>query len=218
MADTYVSHPASDYAQAIESELPQGAAWSRDPDGGLMRWVDGCAQVWGDVSTRADTLIMVESDPTRAVEMLDDWERNYGLPDPCLMTILSLGERRNALVQKVTIQGGVSRQFFIDYARSLGYQISISEYVPFQFGLSQFGGSHGAFQGPQSRFVWTVQVDSPRIARFSFGGSSFGRDSFLEITRAEDLECVINRWKPAHTVVLYSYVTRDSRFEFFFPY
>ncbi|WP_158812072.1 YmfQ family protein [Beijerinckia sp. L45] len=218
MADTYVAHTAADYAQAIESELPQGAAWSREPDGPLMQWVTGCAQIWGDVSAAADTLMFVEADPRFTFEMLPDWEANYGLPDPCLTTVLSLNERRNALLQKITIQGAASRAFFIDFAASLGYAITITEYVPFQFGLSQFGGSHGAFQGPTARFYWTVKVESPRIARFSFGGSSFGRDPFLEITRAEDLECVINRWKPTHTIVLFSYVTHDSSFEFFFPY
>ena len=207
VSDTWVQRTAADYGQAIENELPTGAAWSRDPDGGLMRWVQGCAEIWGDNAAAAALLLVTETDPRYTTALLGDWERAFGLPDPCLgSTVLSLPERRTALLNKLTIQGGQSRAFFIGVAAALGYAITITEFVPFQFGLSSFGGSHGQFAGPLVRFFWRVTITGPRLTRFQFGQSSFGRDSFLEIVKAVDLECVFNRWRPAHTIVLFDYL------------
>lgn len=206
MADTWTQRTAVEYAAAIENELPTGAAWSREPDLGLMQWVAGCAQIWGDVAAAAALLLVVESDPRYTAALLPDWETAFGLPDPCVNKVLSLADRRTALVNKMTTQGGQSRAFFISVAAALGYTITINEFVPFQFGLSSFGGSHGEFQGPQCRFYWQVTITGPRLTRFQFGQSSFGRDSFLEIIKAVDLECVFTRWKPAHTIVLFDYL------------
>ena len=171
-----------------------------------MNWVSGCAQIWGDVAAAAASLLVVESDPRYTFEMLPDWERALGLPDPCVSRTLTLPERRQALVNKLTTLGGQSRQFFVDTAAALGYTIAIREFRPFQFGLSSFGGSRGQFFSPSARFYWKVTVTGPRLTRFSFGASSFGRDSFLEIVKAVDLQCIFTRWKPGHTICLFDYL------------
>lgn len=206
MVNTWVQRTAPEFAQVIADELPTGTAWPRDVDGELMAWCDGNAQIWGDVAARAAALLTVESDPRFTYEMLPDWERAFGLPDPCVKRTLTLPERRQALVNKLTTLGGQSRAFFIGVAASLGYTITIREFQPFQFGLSSFGGSRGKFFLPNSRFYWRVTVTGPRLTRFNFSTSSFGRDSFLEIIKAVDLQCVFTRWKPAHTVVLFNYL------------
>ncbi len=216
--DTWVQRTATEYAQAIAGELPTGTAWSRDPDGDLMHWVEGCAEIWGDVSAAAALLLIVESDPSKTVGLLPDWEAALGLPDPCVPQLLTLPERQTALVNKLTTQGGQSREFFIGVAAALGYTITIRECSTFQFGLSSFGGPRGRFQLPSARYCWTVRVAGPRATRFQFGRSSFGRDSFCEIVHAEDLECVIRRWKPAHTTVLFDYEVYGAVFDFFFAY
>ncbi len=216
--DTWVQRTAAEYAQAIAGELPTGTAWSRDPDGDLIKWVEGCAEIWGDVSAAAALLLLVESDPSKTVGLLPDWEAALGLPDPCVPQILSLPERQVALVNKLTTQGGQSREFFIGVAAALGYTITIKEYSTFQVGLSSIGGPRGRIMAPSSRYCWTVKVAQPRITRFQIGRSSVGKDSLLEIIHAEDLECVIQRWKPAHTTVLFEYEIYGAVFDFFFNY
>jgi len=206
MSDGFIRRDGEDYAQAFARLLPTGEAWSRDPDGVLMQLVRGQAKIWGAVvDPRAADLLQVEADPRLTYELLSDWERAYGLPDPCVPVVQTLPERRQALVQKIAMQGGQSRAFFIGIAASLGYAITIKEYVPFQFGLSSFGGSHGRFNPPAMRFVWRVSVKAGRLTRFRFGASSFGRDSFLSVRRAEDLECIFSRLKPAHTTLFFDY-------------
>lgn len=206
MSTVQIGWTASDFAQVIVEELPTGSAWPRDPEGDLMNWVSGCAQIWGDVAAAAASLLVVESDPRYTFQMLPDWERAFGLPDPCVPRTLTVPERRQALVNRLTTLGGQSRQFFIDTAAALGYTITICEFRPFQFGLSSFGGFRGKLFLPSAQFYWKVTVTGPRLTRFSFGSSSFGRDSFLEIVRAVDLQCVFSRWKPAHTICLFNYL------------
>jgi len=206
--DTFIRRDGADYAEAFARLLPSGEAWSRDPDGCLMQLIRGQAEIWGTVvDPRAADLLEIETDPRFTLELLGDWERAYGLPDPCVPVVQTLPERRQALAQKIAMQGGQSRAFFIGVAAALGYAITITEYVPFQFGLSSFGGGHGRFNPPGIRYCWTVNVGNTRLTRFQFGASSFGRDSFLDIRRSEDLECIFKRLKPAHTKLFFNYQT-----------
>ncbi|MCJ2067743.1 DUF2313 domain-containing protein [Methylobacterium sp. J-030] len=205
MADAILGHSGDDYAEGLGNLLPTGAAWDRDPNGALGLLISALGQVWGDVDTQALGLLQIETDPRFTLQLLGDWERAFGLPDPCIPVVQTLPERRAALVQKMTLHGGQSRAFFIGIAAALGYAITITEYVPFQFGLSSFGGSHGRFNPPNFRFVWSVSISGQRLTRFQFGASSFGRDPFLDIRRAEDLECILQRLKPAHSMLFFSY-------------
>jgi len=232
MADSFVRRSADDYAEGLSDLHPVGPAWPRAappaPDDDALRGDDealsdldrGLAKVWGDkVDARAADLLFIETDPRFTHELLVDWERAYGLPDPCVPVVQTLTERRQALVAKITTEGGQSRPFFIGVAAILGYSITITEYVPFQFGLSSFGGPRGRLNPPGMRYVWRVRVGGGRSTRFQFGASSFGRDSLLEIRRAEDLECIFRRWKPAHTLMFFDYgdptpVIKKDRFDF----
>ena len=219
MGDTWVQRTSVEFAAVIAGELPTGDAWPRDPDGELMRWCAGNAMIWGDVEVKATLLLTVETDPRRTYLMLPDWERNFGLPDPCVPVVQTLPERRIALVNKMTIEGGQSIPFFEALAATLGYSIKIIEFKPFQFGLSSFGGSRGRMNPPGFRHVWRVRIGGARLTRFRFGASSFGRDSMLEVRKAEVLECMLRRWAPAHTQVIFDYHAADvvlsvKRFQF----
>ncbi|MFB0491939.1 uncharacterized protein YmfQ (DUF2313 family) [Methylobacterium sp. OAE515] len=218
MADQFIRRSADDYAVAFDDLHPVGPAWPRAappaPDDDAPRGDDealsdltrGLAKVWGDkVDARAADLLFIETDPRFTYEMLADWERALGLPDPCVPVVQTLAERRKALVNKLTTEGGQSIPFFIGVAAFLGYAIIITEFRPFQFGLSSFGGRRGQIAPPSVRFYWKVRVNGGRTTRFRFGASSFGRDAILEIRKAEDLECLFRRWKPAHTIVLFDY-------------
>lgn len=239
MADTWVPRGADDYAQAIESELPTGAAWPRDPDSGLMRWVAGCGVIWGQVDARAADLAVTEGDPRYTLEMLPEWERAFGLPDPCLTAPLTIPDRRNALVDKLTVQGGQSPAFFISAASGIGYSIAIYEFLPVVCGITRCGetrpdgvltitharcgvaqcgvdrlgeavmtgGSDWIWQigPPELRYYWKVKVLGTRVTWFRCGTGIAGQDHLAEIAYALDLECLIQRWRPAHTVVIFDY-------------
>lgn len=174
---------------------------SYDPNGralGAELFADGnaldLAQYWADQ-------IMIEADPTTAVLSLIDWERVYGLPDPCVAAagiMQSIQERRAALVSRVKMQGGQSVAYFISRAASLGYAVTITEGYPH----TTEHDSEDAITDEQYRFIWYVNAPL---------------NTMLELTTEDDtematavwsnklLECVISRLKPAHTLALFIY-------------
>ncbi len=241
MPDKHLTRSGDDYAEALAQLLPKGQAWPRSPDGTLMKVVRGLSQIWGYVERRASLLLEQESDPRITLELLPDWERNWGLPDPCYVEPLTIGDRQIALVQRMTIEGAQSRQFFIAAAAQIGYAITITEYRPFMVGIDrcgdnrQIGDGSGtqtdAFGNPlfntsglpvalgeyseypyilgpdTNRFYWTVHVGRTRLTWFrcGAGGGQCGVDPHLRIALATDLECVLRRWKPAHTEIIFDY-------------
>jgi uncharacterized protein YmfQ (DUF2313 family) len=237
--DRHVRRSGDDYAVAFSALLPRGAAWPREPETVLMSLIAGMAQIWGDpVDKRAADLLEQESDPRTTVELLPDWERNWGLPDPCFAEPLSVHDRQVALVQRMTIEGGQSRQFFVDVAAQLGYTITITEYRPFMTGIDKVGDNRVIGTGatmfdqfdyiilnplgtpvqagqyseypymlgvPENRFYWTVHVGQTRLTWFRCASGQTGVDPHLRIGIATDVECVLNRWKPAHTDIIFDY-------------
>jgi len=184
-----------------------------------MQTVRGLAGVWGFVDSRAADLLERESDPRKTIELLPDWERNWGLPDPCVKEPISIYDRQVALVQKMTMLGAQSRQFFIDQMAKLGYTITIEEFAPFMAGISQCGdtrtppldpnpliGRYRWYIGPpEQRFYWTVHVGAARLTWFRCGSGQAGVDPHLRIGIFTDLECLLGRWKPAHTEIVFDY-------------
>lgn len=207
MSDRYVRRAGDDYAEALSGLLPTGPAWPRDASSPLMQLVSGMGQIWGDVASRADTLLTIETDPRRAVEMLSDWERAFGLPDDCLGPVTTIEARRIRLLQRMTMEGGQSRAFFIDLAQTLGYTITIDELSPIMGGVSRGGDSAWQAGPPEIRFTWIINVGGVPIWWFRGGVGEGGKDHHAEWSALIDLECLIRRYKPAHTQAIFNYLS-----------
>jgi uncharacterized protein YmfQ (DUF2313 family) len=223
-ADRHVRRSGSDYGVALLQLLPTGQAWPRDPLSTLVRCIQGLADYWGFVDGRAGDLLEVESDPRATVELLPDWERNWGLPDPCLTDPpTAFAERRANLVAKMTLLGAQSRAYFYGVAEKLGYDIQITEFSPYMCGVSHVGDTRGQFDygadpghyfwtlgPPENRFYWTIHVNAKKFAKFRCASSQCGIDRLLKIYVADDLECIFNRWQPAQTKIVYDYSPLES--------
>lgn len=214
VGDRHIQRDGDDYAIALASLLPWGVAWPRESDSTLMRTVHGLAYVYGYVDQRAHVLLARESDPRLTLELLPDWERNWGLPDPCLSEPLAIADRQKALVMKMTMIGGQSREFFYDLAKELGYKIGIREFSPWTFGISETGPTDDGtgtnyprweIGPPEIRFYWTIKVGEVRVTWWRYGTAEIGRDPHAYIALATDLECMFNRYKPAHTMIIFDY-------------
>jgi uncharacterized protein YmfQ (DUF2313 family) len=245
MSDRHVRRSGDDYREAFFNLLPNGQAWPKHAlDSVLFGTVDGLCQYWGFVDGRAADLLERESDPRKTIELLPDWERNWGLPDPCYTAPQTIAERQAALVARMTLWGSQSRQFYIDFAKQLGYTITISEYRPFMVGMDRVGDSRVYGDGsapyfndnfvrgflpvcnplgvpvgngelseypnyglgpPENRYFWTVHTYTANLQWFRCASGQCGVDPHLRIGRAQDLECILERWKPAHTQIVYDY-------------
>ena len=240
MSDRHIRRAGSDYRDAFLELLPQGQAWPKHSiDSVLWQACDGLNNYWGYVDGCAADLLEIESDPRKTVELLPDWERNWGLPDPCYTAPQTIAQRQIALVARMTLYGSQSREFFINFAAFLGYSITITEYRPFMVGIDCCGDGRvygdGTFMQdawgrpimdpngepvadgelsewpnyglgpPENRYYWTVHVHQADLQWFRCASGQCGVDPHLRIGRAQDLECILARWKPAHTEIVYDY-------------
>ena len=141
LGDHYQRRDAEDYRTAFNNLLPTGIAWPRESYTVLQKAVAGLSAIWGNtVEALAGLLLTVESDPRSTVILLPEWERAWGLPDKCVAEPLTIADRQIALVNKMTMKGAQSRQFFIDVAARIGYtNIEIREWSPFMCGISMCG-------------------------------------------------------------------------------
>lgn len=194
---------AADYLVQLQALLPHGLAWPRASDATLTRLLGA----WADDLARADQRaadLLAESDPRLTSEILLDWERVAGLPDPCVALAgveQTTEQRRAALVAKLTSLGGQSRQYFIDLAAALGYPgATIDEYRTMKCNSN----CNDALWSIEDRFVWLLNLPSD-------GGTFIMNcdspcDSALASWGDEAIECRVQKLKPAHTTALVAYV------------
>jgi uncharacterized protein YmfQ (DUF2313 family) len=217
--DRHVRRSGEDYAEPFAALLPTGPAWPREPDTALMALILALSEIWGNpVDHRAADLLERESDPRETIELLPDWERNWGLPDPCFTTPQTIGDRQKALVRRMTLLGGQSRAWFHEVADEIGYPLVIREFSPFMAGVSNVGDTRnktedGHFRwyvgGWDMRFYWTTTVSQARLTWFRCTKGQCGVDPHLRIGVPEDTACIFNRWKPAHTVIVYDFTNLE---------
>ncbi|SLN77628.1 YmfQ family protein [Oceanibacterium hippocampi] len=197
---------ADAYARMLRRLLPEGLAWPAAPDSVLGQLLAGLAGGLARVHNRGVDLAE-EALPTATRELLPDWERVAGLPDPCTPAGSTAEERRLALLARLRARGGQSAAYFTGLAGDLGYAIAITEYRPFVAGLGRAGDPLSG--GHAVRHVWSVTVSEPRLSRFRCGLGRAG-ERLLTIRRAEDLECVLRRLGPAHMLLLFDYREPDT--------
>jgi uncharacterized protein YmfQ (DUF2313 family) len=212
--DRHIRRPGEDYATAFLTMLPQGQAWPKEPGSVLERVCSGLNEFYGYVDGRAGDLLEIESDPRKTIEILSDWERAWGLPDPCFASPQTVEQRRRILVLWMTWMGGQSRKYFTDLMAWLGYTIEIQEFAPFMCGISWVGdtrtredaaaGKHFRWYigPPEQRFYWTVQVGQIGLNWFRASSGQAGVNYHLEFTIPEEFVCLLNRWKPAQTSLI----------------
>ena len=110
----------------LQALMPPGLAWVRDSDTRITKFLRGLAYSFARVSRRVRDLLE-EVDPRTTYEMLEDWERVYGLPDECAQPT-TLAGRRTALHGKMLGNVDPNKDNIKAIAANLGYVLDIYEY------------------------------------------------------------------------------------------
>lgn len=173
---------AEDYAQVVADLFPIGAVWPRDPSSVLMSFAAGAAVEFSRVSKR-DCELLAEAYPGTAAETITDWERVFGLPDPCTGPLETLAQRRAAILAKMSQLGGQSIAAITEYLTALGFWVEIDE-------------------GPNP-YEWTIFTSPVTIQYFRTGDATVTQR--LRWWGNVMLECAVARIKPAHTIVDIAY-------------
>jgi uncharacterized protein YmfQ (DUF2313 family) len=187
-----ITASGDDYSQVLHALRPQGPAMVGEDE-----LLEGLAQEFARAHNRLNDLLR-ESDPRTTFDMLTDWERAAGLPDECCGAGASYEARISSLVNRILGAATPTPQYFIDLALRAGYVITITEFDPFTVGST----IDGPIYPEDIVFVWQVNAPEESVSYFT---AISGVDSALAAWGNTVLECIMNRAKPAHTFVQFSY-------------
>ena len=191
-------YSAADWGEGLLRLMPTGLAWSRETDAVNAQVIRSLGGSYARLNARANYLL-VDAFPATTAELLPEWEATLGLPDPCAGPDQSEPERVMHVVARLTQQNGPSIPGLTAYAATLGYDITIQEFAPSRFG-QDFGMDFG---GDDWAHAWQISAPGFSIDQFTFGANDFG-DPFATWGNTV-LFCEMQRLKPAHTILLFSY-------------
>jgi uncharacterized protein YmfQ (DUF2313 family) len=192
-------HTQDQYTEAFIKLMPRGRLFDLDPGSNFYDLIFALMVLFEDFDGRIDAFIN-EMYPDTASEMLPEWLRDYGIPDECTQPDETTAELRLDLLTKYTALGGQSRAYFIALAATLGYTITITEFYPFRTNINY---ANDILAGEGWQWIW--QVNTPVRNNVYFRTNISTASEPLIDFGNERLECVLNKYKPAHTKVIFNY-------------
>lgn len=191
------NYNAADYLRTLQALLPRGRVWPRDSDATQSQVLGTLTPAFERFNVRANNLL-VDAFPGSTYELLPEWEATLGLPDPCAGAAPTTEQRVAQVVGRLTASGGQSIAYYTAVAKAVGYAITITQFVPAQFGMA-FGMPFG---GDDWAFAWQVNAPTFSINYLTFSGS-FGTP--FATWGNNVLQCELARIAPAHTILNFSY-------------
>jgi uncharacterized protein YmfQ (DUF2313 family) len=192
----------ADYLKVLQQLLPPGLALTRDPSSNLTALLSAFAEVLVGVDASVAGLYD-EADPRTTSQLLPDWERVCGLPDPAVAgAAQSLVERRAWLLLRLTSIGGQSAAYFIALAAQLGATITITKYQPWGCGYGMTGRDQLSGDG-SLWFLWQVNMPQQIVYYFQVGASQIGDP--LGYVRTGVIEALFARYQPAYGTLIFNY-------------
>lgn len=188
---------ADRYIRLLLSLLPRGRVWPRDPNS--VRGLYFAA--WAEEFSRIDAffeLILAERSPRTAYWLLPEWERSLGLPDECTGQAETIADRRRIAHARMIATGGQDPAYFVEVAKALGYDITITQFRARWFGYRRCGELFG---GEDMQWTWKVTCTTGTIRPRRFGAAYMGEP--FTTWGNYPLVCLIRRLAPAGTVVLF---------------
>lgn len=190
----------SDYVSLLQNAMPVGLAWARAAKSFVTQLLTGIAIEFARVDTRALNVIR-ESDPRETTELINEWEAFTGLPDPCVTTGQTLEQRRVAVCSKLLMEGGQSVEYLLSIAQNLGYEDATIDH---QFEMMNCNSDCNAeLHSEDDIFFWRMNL--PSDGGFYEMNCNSPCEESLASWGDEVIECRINRYKPAHTNVIFAY-------------
>ena len=149
------------------------------------------------------TDLIREAIPGLSRDLLPEWEEDLNLPDLCSAVGQTEAERAQIAHAKYTgYYTGQSKQFYIDFAASLGANITVKEFAGigavFRVDVNRVDRMPGTETPDERRFgsrLWSIESPFKWIVTFvSITGS---------VSRV-NIECQIRLKAPAHTEIYFT--------------
>lgn len=194
---------------ALWDLMPPGPIWERGGDSRLDALLEGLAGELAELLSQTGDLV-AEADPRTTSDLLADWERVLGLPEPCDPSPSTDEDVRRGLVHaKLTATGGQSPSYYKAIAdRATGEDCTITEYTEavFRAGHSRAGDP---LYGRPWRFWWDISIPNVDPTNFRAGAGTAGLQLATYPSGVAQLACIIESIRPAHTRVSYTFPNDD---------
>jgi uncharacterized protein YmfQ (DUF2313 family) len=175
----------SDYGLELRQLLPSGKVWPRDATTKLGAVTDGLGAEFSRLEQRGLDLIE-EAYPDTTNEMLPDWERVAGLPDPAIPAPTAYDDRIAALLDRLVSRGDISPAGFVAIAARFGFTATVAYNAPFYADISH---ADEPLNPADVVFWWEMNVTVPEDTP----------------TPLVALEHAVRTRMPAHTYVTFNY-------------
>lgn len=165
---------------------PRGPAWGTDEAGGgrdaspVMRAFWRAIAGWVADANKREFDLATQALPSAITWSIDDWEREYGLPDLCTTGEGGTEARVAAVRARFAATGGQSPAYFVCLAKSAGYDISIEEPTQFMVDVSEVTDG-------DLRETWFT-IDGGEIDATPLEGLSFGADVEADELAGESID------------------------------
>lgn len=202
--DVLAAPAVEDLLPAAMNFWPRGAAFgtpdlaAADHQSTWSRLMRVLLRGFVDLYRRA-FLLAREASPRTLAETLPEWERDYGLPEPCVTKEQSIAERIAALTEKVNSLPHVTPGDFIRLAAAYGFAVEIEEPAVFECGFSEVAGEHTVGDRLQEVY-WIVRVQDLEVFFFRTGEGELAGDPLFSLGDAEQLLCLLMRYAPAWSI------------------
>ncbi|AHI24182.1 bacteriophage tail protein [Komagataeibacter xylinus E25] len=193
------TYSADQLLAAFKRTLYRGRAWPRGTDTVMHATLSGFMPAPDRFIAAARNLVP-DTFPSTTTSVLPEWEETLGLPDPCAGESPTIEQRRAQVVARLTDSGGASIPYYIQFAKTLGYTITITEFAPARAGALRAGQP---CCGAAWAYAWRVNAPETTVTRFA-AGQSYAGDALANWGNAV-LECEIRAREQAHTTVLFAY-------------
>jgi len=206
------------YVKLIRNLLPTGFAWENVRQ---HPFLTGIAGEFCRVGDRTEDLLR-EIDPNQTVELIEEWETTFGIPDECTPdTILTIEERRAQVIQKMATIGSLSAEFYEGIGALYGFDITVENHLSFQVGRSVVGDDLTNYDNPRDIFrvgqntvgdqlqvpgwlhCFNAELPATAFETFKVGQNTVNQP--LATFGNELLECVLRRLKPAHSCITFTF-------------
>jgi len=186
----YYDEVSNIYKGVLKKLLPPGPAWDLKPDGNFENLLQAMGYSFERVLLRAVDLGH-EFSPSTMFELLEDWERVFGLPGTNPSPPTSLASRREAVAAKMLGHGDPSIPVFEAIASAAGYETVFASKA--QGILDPFvPGS------PVGDFIWNNTV----------GGWAFVWLAISETGSEDDLvQWLLEGVSPDHTLGIFTFLS-----------
>ena len=180
----------ADYKDFLASLFPRGAAWNLLTDFTIKKMSDSFAPELERVDNRGLDLLS-EVNPNTTSELLTDYERLLGLPERGQSLGSTTEIRRSDVLQKLTNAGGQTPAYFVLLCSKLGVTVTIIEYFTPKCGIARCG-------------------DRLTTGDWKFAFKLVTPEG-LSVEDLLRLRLAVNRYKPAHTIAIFTDNTTFAR-------